>query len=71
MVVNRGGGVEADSLTDFTHGWRIAPFLHAGGNDVENFALAGCECFGHGDERTGVRPQGQTPVRRTAVREGA
>jgi hypothetical protein len=33
--------------------------------------LAGCECFGHEDERTGVRPQGQTPVRRTAVREGA
>jgi hypothetical protein len=45
--------------------------LHAGGDDVQNFALAGSECFGHGDERTGVRPQGQTPVRRTAVREGA
>ncbi len=46
--MHRGRGVEADSLADFTHGWRIAPFLHAGGNDVENFALAGCECFGHG-----------------------
>ena len=66
-----GGGVEADSLTDFTHGRWIAPFLHAGGNDVENFALAGCECFGHGDERTGVRLQGQTPVRRTNVLKDA
>jgi len=46
--MNRGGGVEADCLTDFPDGWRVAPFLHAGGNDIENFALAGCECFGHG-----------------------
>ena len=43
-----GGGVEADGLANFTHGRRVAPFLHAGGNDVEDFALAGCECFGHG-----------------------
>lgn len=66
--MHRGGGVEADSLANFTHGRRIAPFLHAGGDDVENFALAGCECFGHGGQRTGVRPKGQTPVRRTNVR---
>ena len=71
MVVHRGGGVEADSLADLAHGRRVAPLLHAGGDDVQNFALAGSECFGHGDERTGVRPQGQTPVRRTVVREGA
>ena len=43
-----GGGVKADGLANFTYGWRVAPFLHAGGNDVEDFALAGCECFGHG-----------------------
>ncbi len=71
MVVHGGGGVKADGLANFTYGWRVAPFLHAGGNDVEDFALAGCECFGHGDERTGVRPQGQTPVRRTNVLEDA
>ena len=69
MVVHGGGGVEADGLANFTNGRRIAPFLHAGGNDVEDFALAGCECFGHDDERTGVRLQGQTPVRRTNVLE--
>ena len=71
MVVHRGGGVEADSLADLAYGRRVAPLLHAGGDDVQNFALAGSECFGHGDERTGVRPQGQTPVRRTVVRDGA
>jgi hypothetical protein len=46
--MNRGGGVEADCLTDFPDGRWIAPFLHAGGNDVEDFALARSECFGHG-----------------------
>ena len=43
-----GGGIETHSLANFTNGRRIAPLLHAGGNDVENFALARSECFGHG-----------------------
>ena len=68
MVMHGGGGVEADCLANLTHGWRIATVLHALGDDVEDFALAWGEGFRHRWKRTGVRWQGQTPVRRTNVR---
>jgi hypothetical protein len=66
--VHRGGGVEAHGLTDLADRWRITAVLHCLFDHMKDLALAFSKGFRHGDERTGVRGWGQTPVRRTIVR---
>ena len=67
VIVHRGGGVEADGLADLADRRWVPTVLHGLFDDKEDLALAVSKGFRHGDERTGVRGWGQTPVRRTNV----
>src|SRR5205085_7451441 len=69
VVVDGGGGGEADILADLTDRRRVPTLAHVPLDHLEDLALAGSERdLGHAGHRTGVRAGCQTPVRRACVR---